>query len=86
LKSDSPDYRKERENYNKDKHMPIEILQALFRSLHRGEEKLSFAVLKLFDLILEKCGPSSLDHLFINSIQRTVSKSLQNYNSNQQLI
>ncbi len=50
--ADSPVKRKERNKFNHEKHRSLSILQCLFRSLHRSEEKLSFAVLKLFDLIL----------------------------------
>lgn len=67
------------------KHKPQELLQCVFRSLHSSQEKLSFATLKLLDLLLHKASPYTLNHLYLYSIQRTVSKSLQLHHGNQQL-
>lgn len=49
------------------------------------KEKLAFTTLKLLDLFLEKNIPEILDHLFLNSVQRSVSKALQSHHGNQQL-
>lgn len=71
--------------YMHDKHQPVDILRVLFKSLQVQQEKLGFTVLKLVDLFLEKGVPEVMEALFLGSVQRIVSKSLQSHHGNQQL-
>jgi hypothetical protein len=66
---DSPEKRTEsRSIYNLEKHEINGILNCIAKAIYSSEEKLSFTVLKLLDMFLEKNVPEVLDNLFLKSI------------------
>jgi len=60
--------------YNTQAHKPRDLLQCLFRSLHDEREKLSFTVLKLIDMLIERNVPKVLHHLLFAGVERSVAK------------
>lgn len=68
--------------YDFKNHKSAEILRCVFRALHNPEEKLSFTVLKLIDAFLAKGVSEIADRLFMDGIQRIVSKCLQSHHGN----
>ncbi|CDW80011.1 UNKNOWN [Stylonychia lemnae] len=71
--------------YNHDNHKSKQLLQMLFKNLHKKEEKIGFTVLKFLDLILEKNIIEINDALFLQSIQKYVSTSIQGHNNQQSI-
>eukprot|EP00347_Sterkiella_histriomuscorum_P013006 403366373 len=71
--------------YNIQQHKCKQLLQTMFKCLQRKDEKLGFVVLKFLDLLLEKNIPEINDMLFMQSIQKYVSTSVQGHNNQQSI-